>query len=290
MENQKYIFVTGGTGNQGGAIARNLIQNKNWKVKVLTRNPNSEKSKSLGKLGIELLKGDLNDQSSYKDYLKDVYGIFSVQNFIDGIDKEINQGKQLADLAKLNDVKHFIYSSVSGADLNTGIPHFESKNRIEEHIKNLKIPYSIIRPTSFYENLQNPEVKNRIIKGKLVMPLKIDLQQEFVSVQDLGMVVHQLFNTPSKYLGKTITVASDSMTMGELADLLSRSMNRTIKYEKLPGIITRLVMGKNLYRMFKWIDRHEPKFVNDISIIKEEFKGMTNMETWIEKEFKHGII
>ncbi len=80
-------------------MARNLIQDNNWKVKVLTRNPDSQKSKSLKKLGIELLKGDLNDQSSYKDYLKDVYGIFSVQNFTDGIDKEINQGKQLADLA-----------------------------------------------------------------------------------------------------------------------------------------------------------------------------------------------
>ncbi len=286
MENKKVILVTGGTGRQGGAIARNLIQDKDWKVKVLTRNPNSEKSKTLERLGIELLKGDLNDQSTFKDYLKGVYGIFSVQNFNDGITKEIKQGKLLADLAKLYEIKHLVYSSVSGADKKTGIPHFESKNKIEEHIKNLEIPYSIIRPTSFYENLQNPEVRKRILKGKLVMPLKKDLRQEFISIQDIGIVGHQMFNNPSKYLGKTITLASDSMTMSELTDLLSRSMNKSIKYEKLPRIITRLVMGKNLYKMFRWMDKNEPVFVEDISQIKKEFKGMTNMKAWIEKEFK----
>ena len=117
------------------------------------------------------------------------------------------------------------------------------------------------------------------------MPFKKDLRQEFISVQDIGIVGHQIFNNPSKYLGKTITLASDIMTMLELADLLSRSMNRKIKYEKLPSIITRLVMGKNLYKMFRWIDKNEPKFVKDISVIKAEFKGMTNMKTWIDIEF-----
>lgn len=286
MENEKVIFVTGGTGNQGGAIARNLILDKNWRVKVLTRNPNSEKSKSLENLGIELLKGDLNDQNSYKGYLKGVHGIFSVQDFKNGIDQEIIQGKQLADSAKLYDIKHLVYSSVSGADEKTGIPHFESKNKIEEHIKNIGIPYSIIRPTFFYENLQNPEVKKRILKGKLVMPLNKNLRQEFISVQDIGIVGNQIFNNRSKYLGKTITLASDSMTMSELSELLSKSMKRKIKYEKLPSIISRLVMGKNLYKMFRWIDKNEPKFVEDISKVKKEFEGMTNMKTWIEQEFK----
>ena len=172
MENRKVIFVTGGTGNQGGAIARNLIRSGKWKVQVLSRNPDSEQSSKLKKHGIEVLQGDLDFPQTYKGYLSGVHGVFSVQNFTAGINREINQGKQLVDVAKDNKIQHFLYSSVSGADLKTGIPHFESKNEIEQHIIKSEIPYTIIRPTSFYENLLNPEVKKRVLKGKLVIPLE----------------------------------------------------------------------------------------------------------------------
>jgi len=212
MDNQKIVLVTGGTGNQGGAIARNLHKDKNWKVEVLTRNPDSRKSLELKKLGIEVVKGDLDKPSTYKNALDSVYGIFSVQNYQEGIEKEIKQGQLLADAAKAAKIEHFIYSSVSGADLQTGIPHFDSKYKIEEYIKSLRIPYSIIRPTSFYENLLNPEVKKRILKGKLVMPVSKDLKQEFISVEDIGRVALKMFNNPSTYVNKTLTIASDSMT------------------------------------------------------------------------------
>ena len=244
MENRKVILVTGGTGNQGGAVARNLLKQGKWKVKVLSRNQESIKSKILKSEGIDVVEGNLNDPISYSEYFNKIYGIFSVQNFTNGIDKEIEQGKKIAELAKLKGVKHLLYSSVSGTDLESGIPHFESKNKIEEHIKNIGVPFTIIRPTSFYENLLNPEVKKRILKGKLVMPINKDVSQEFISMQDIGIIAGQIFNNPSKYLSKTITIASDKMTMEDLSKLLSKTMNKEIKYEKLPKIITRLVMGR----------------------------------------------
>jgi len=73
MTNNKTIFVTGGTGNQGGAVARNLTQ-QGFIVKVLTRNPNSIKSENLKKMNIEVIKGDLNNADTYREYLKNVYG------------------------------------------------------------------------------------------------------------------------------------------------------------------------------------------------------------------------
>jgi len=286
MENRKVILVTGGTGNQGGAVAINLLKQGKWKVKVLSRNQESVKSKILKSEGIDVVAGNLNDPKSYSEYLNKIYGIFSVQNFTNGIDKEIEQGKTITELAKIKGVKHLIYSSVSGTDLKSGIPHFESKNIIEKHIKNTGVPFTIIRPTSFYENLLNPEVKKRILKGKLVMPINKDVRQEFISLQDIGIIVGQIFNNPSKYLGKTITIASDKMTMEDLSKLLSKTMNKEIKYEKLPKFITRLVMGKNLYKMFNWVNKERPEFVSDIEALRKEFMGMTNLESWLKEEFK----
>jgi len=287
MANRNKIFVTGGTGNQGGAIVRNLYASDKYEIVVLSRNPKSKKALRLKELGVKVVQGDLNNPNSYNNYLSNVYGVFSVQDFSQGVEKEIAQGIQLADLTKENKIKHLIYSSVCGADLKSGIPHFESKNKIERHIKGIGIPHSIIRPTSFYENLLNPEVKKRIMKGKLVMPIHEEFEQEFISCNDIGIVGVQMFNNPSSYLGKTITIASDKMTMGDLAKLLSRVLGKEIKYQKLSGIITRLVMGKNLHKMFKWINKTRPEFVKNIDEIRREFIGFTNMETWLMNEFKN---
>ena len=70
-------------------------------------------------------------------------------------------------MAKENGVKHFLYSSVIGADVHTGIPHWESKFQIENHIKQIGLSYTIIRPASLFENLLIPQVKSRLLKGKL---------------------------------------------------------------------------------------------------------------------------
>lgn len=158
MINNKTIFVTGGTGNQGGAVAINLLRS-GCTVKVLTRNIDSAKAQELKKLNIELVKGDLNYADTYREHLKNVYGIFSVQTFENGVEKEINQGITLATIAKELGVKHFLYSSVAGANLNTGVPLMDSKMKIENHIKQTGLPFTIIRPTSLYENFLIPQVK-----------------------------------------------------------------------------------------------------------------------------------
>ena len=87
--------------------------------------------------------------------------------FEDGTEGEIRRGKLMADIAKENKVEHLVYNSVANADKNTGIPHFESKYKVEQHIKNLEIPYTIIGPTFFMENLLGPGLE----QSQLALPL-----------------------------------------------------------------------------------------------------------------------
>lgn len=64
MENkQKVILVIGATGNQGGGVARELLNNGH-KIKALTRNTSSSSSEKLKKMGAELVEGDLANVSS----------------------------------------------------------------------------------------------------------------------------------------------------------------------------------------------------------------------------------
>lgn len=285
MTNNKTIFVTGGTGNQGGAVARNLTE-QGFTVKVLTRNPNSIQSGNLKKMNIEVVKGDLNNADTYREYLKNVYGIFSVQTFENGVEKEINQGITLATVAKEFGVKHFLYSSVFGADLNTGVAHMESKFKIENHIKQIGLPFTIIRPTSLFENFLIPQVKKGILKGKLVQAINRNTVLQYITAEDIGKAAAKIFQESEMYLGKTIPLATEQLSTQEVADKFSEVLNKKIEYKKLPVLITRLFLGKNLYKMFKWMTEIS-SFQNEVvDLTKKEFTNPVSLKTWIERNFQ----
>jgi uncharacterized protein YbjT (DUF2867 family) len=280
----KTYFVTGATGNQGGAVIKHLLKN-GFRVKALTRDPDSVKSKGLAASGADIIEGDLNTPSSYNNHLKDVDGVFCVLTMKDGAKKELQQGLSFAQEVKKSGSPHFLYSSVIGADLGTGIPHWESKNQIEGYIKRIGLSYTIIRPASLYENLFIPQVRSRILKGKLVFPVQKNKLQQYIGAHDVGRISTTIFMNPSGYLSKTVSLAVEEMDGEQLAGLLSKIMNRPMKYEKLPGIITRIAMGKNLYKMFSWINANDEKFIKDIDAIRNEFPGFLSFEDWIKTSF-----
>ena len=279
----KKIFVTGATGNQGGATARNLLS-KGFYVKALVRNPDTAKLNA--KENLEIIKGDLNDVNSYRQHLRDCDGVFCNLVFIYGIDRELKQGFELVNAARESNVKHFVYASVIGSDLNTGIPHWESKNKIEEHIKSSGMSYTVLRPSSLYENMLIPQVKSRILKGKLVLPTHKTTVQQFISSEDVGKIATTVFSNPDKYKGLTMNLAAEQMNAEHLASTFSKVLGREIKFQQLPMFITRLVMGKNLAKMFRWVNNNDSCFVKDLQAFKNEFPGMLSLEEWIKTHFK----
>jgi uncharacterized protein YbjT (DUF2867 family) len=151
VNSQRKILVTGATGQQGGSLARLLLQKKH-KVYALTRNAQSSAAQDLRNRGANIVKGHLDDSDSLEHAVEDVESIFLMGTpFEDGIEGEIRRGKLMADIAKENNIEHLVYSSVANADKKTGIPHFESKYKVEQHIKNLGIPHTIIGPTFLWK-------------------------------------------------------------------------------------------------------------------------------------------
>ena len=120
-KNRNIILVTGATGNQGGAIAHQLLSS-GCRVRAMTRNPQSAGSKALAAMGAELVKGDFDDPESLEYALKGVWGAYSVQNtWMAGVAAEEEYGKRFAEIARKMDIGHFVYSSVGSAHRNTGI-------------------------------------------------------------------------------------------------------------------------------------------------------------------------
>jgi len=82
-----------------------------------------------------------------------------------------------------------------------------------------------------------------------------------------------------------MNLAAEQMDGRELAALFSAVLNRPIKFQLLPMFITRLVMGRDLTKMFRWVNQHDMLLVKDIPELKKEFPGMRPMRDWIQDNF-----
>jgi uncharacterized protein YbjT (DUF2867 family) len=286
MANYKSIVVLGGTGNQGGAVAKNLLEN-NFHVKVLTRKSDSPNAKKLKELHAEIISGDLDKPKTFSEMLKDAMGLFCVLTFDEGVEKEIERGVNLVNLAKANNVQHFLYSSIAGAAIESGVPLWESKRKIENYLKQTGIPYTIIRPNLLFETFLFPRIKNGILKGKLASPVNKDRVQQFIACQDIGKISVDIFSNPDKYLDKTITLGTEQFNLNQLAELFSKVLGRKIEYKKIPMFITRMVMGKDLYKMFKWVNHNNTIFLENIEQYRTDYPDYLKFEKWIEANFKN---
>jgi len=288
MINQdKTVLVTGATGRQGGAVIRHMIP-KGWRLRALTRNPANHAAQELARQGIELVQGDLEDPASLPAPLRDIYGVYSVQDFwAVGAKREITQGKNLADEAKKAGVKHFVYSSVGGAERNTGIPHWESKWEIEKHIRGLGLPATVIRPAAFMETYYIDQVEIGILKGKLADPIRADKPYQTIATDDIGAFVALAFERPQEFIGKELEIAGSELTNPEAAKVFSRVLGKPVKFQKLPLPLIRLVLGKEFYQMFRWFN--ESGFKADIQGLRRTYPEvhLHTLEEWLRYEGWH---
>ncbi len=148
------------------------------------------------------------------------------------------------------------------------------------------MPFTIIRPTSLYENFLIPQVRKGILKGKLVQPINRDTIQQYVAVEDIGKAAAKIFQNSDLYLSKTIPLATEQLSTQEVADIFSHVLNKKIEYQKLPVLVTRLFLGKNLYKMFKWINEKSSFQKEDLELTHKEFPNLLSLKSWIEMNFK----
>jgi uncharacterized protein YbjT (DUF2867 family) len=261
------ILVTGATGQQGGTLAKLLLQ-KNHKVYALVRNIQSPAARQLEKEGANLVKGDLNNLDSFEQAVNGVDSIFLMGTPLeDGIEGEIRRGKMMADIAKEKNVKHLVYSSVANADRNTGIPHFESKYKVEQHIQNLGIPYTIIGPAFFMENLLT-YLKPGLEQGQLALPLSPSSILQQIALENIAEFTTLVLERRNSFLGNRIDIASDEVTGEQAAKILSDELGRKIKYVQIPLEQIRQA-SEDIALMYEWYERLGPGI--DITNLHQEY-------------------
>jgi len=283
----KIILITGATGRQGGAVVRNMLP-KGWKLRALTRNAKGSAAQELSRQGVEVVGGDLEDPASLNIALSGAYGAFSVQDFWSvGARREVLQGKNLADAAKKAGVAHFVYSSVGGAERNSGISHWESKWEVEQHVRKLKLPATILRPAAFMENYYIDQVEIGILKGKLTDPIRADKAYQTIAVDDIGAFVALAFERPKEFIGAEIEIAGSELTNAQAAEVFGRVLGKKVKFQRIPLPIVRFVLGKEFYQMFRWFN--QAGFKADIEGLRRRYPEvrLRSLEQWLRDEGWH---
>lgn len=279
----KTILVTGATGRQGGAAIRHLLPN-GWKLRALTRNPTGYAAKQLSGQGVEVLQGDLEDPGSLERAAHRVYGIFSVQDYwVTGFRREVQQGKNLADIAKTS-VAHFVDSSVGGAERNTGITPWETKWEIDKHIRKLGLPATIFRPTGFMEIYHMLELEVGLLIGRFLDPVRPGKTYQSIATDDIGAFVALAFDRPKQFIGMELEIAGSELTPRQTADIFSRVMGKPVKYGRLPMLAARILLGKDFHAMFRWLNRDG--FQANIPELRRKYPEihLHSLEEWLRED------
>ena len=268
MSDGRLVLVTGATGQQGGSVARRLLE-LGFRVRGITRNIESDAAKQLAAMGAEMVRAEFTDAESLSEALDDVDAVFAMTTpFEAGVDAETAQGVALVDAAVSSGVDHFVYSSVASANKATGIPHFDSKYGVEEHLAASGLRWTVIAPVYFMSNLFFPDMLNGLKEGTYAIALPADLPLQQVATEDIGAFAAHVLANPEEFVAKRIDIAGDKLSSRESADVLAGVLGRPVSVFEVPMDGNRS-FSEDLALMYEWFV--STGFVADIEGLRSAY-------------------
>jgi uncharacterized protein YbjT (DUF2867 family) len=260
MADKKIIAVVGATGSQGGGLARAILADPNggFAVRAITRDTNKDNAKALASQGAEVVSANLDDVESLKKALAGAYGVYAVTNFWEHFsgEKEKAQAKNIAEAAKAAGVKHVIWSTLEDTrklmdpsdkrmpmlQEKYRVPHFDAKAEADAYFAGLPVTYLV---TSFYwDNLYMfglAPKKDDTGVYSWTFPMA-NSKLAGIAVEDIGKVAYGIFKAGSQYIGKTVGITGENLTIDEMGEKLSKGLGiGPVKYNAVEA---------NTYRSF----------------------------------------
>jgi uncharacterized protein YbjT (DUF2867 family) len=275
------IAVFGGTGQQGGSVINSLLS-RGAQVRALVRNPGSDRAQALAGRGVELARVEIGDAASLSAALGGVAAFFFMTtpagHRLADIEGETQQGIALADAAVAAAVPHVVFSSVGGAERDSGVPHFESKRRVEEHLEQSGLRVTVVRPVAFMDNFtaMGPSVEN----GELVLrwPLPDDVPLQLVAVRDIGRISASLLLGAAEAPGGAVEIAGDELTGSRIAAAFGAHAGLPARYEALPLHV--LGDDADAQAMFRWF-AETPAYQADLGAVKAIEPSVWDLPAWL---------
>lgn len=256
MNESKIVVVAGATGRQGGAVARALLAD-GWRVRALTRDAGSAKARELAAIGADVVQADMADPASLGRAFAGAHGVYSVQNpMISGLEAEVRQGRNVGDAASRAGVRHLVYGSAGIGERGTGVGSWESKLDVEDHLRELGLPVTVLRPTAFMEVMTDRafypaagawHVWPKIAGGSF--------RAAWLSCRDLGIIAARVFAAGDRYVGRQLLLAADLRTLDDCRRAHAEVFGRKPKRLPMPVWLFRRFTPDTV-QMWRWLAEH----------------------------------
>lgn len=275
----KTILVFGATGKQG-SVAALALQDAGFKVRGTSRDLNGEVASRLADAGIEMVRADIDDVESVKESLEGIYGLYLIVPSMYDHD-DLGYAKVVLDLALEKGIKHLVYLSYLSADPDDGYKDAK-KQLTEDYIRELGLPYTIVRSVEFMEDF-NEWWKDEILNDGISDPRDGDFPRQFIACKDLASFALQAFKNPDEWVGKAINVAGDEMTNTELAEIFSRVLGRPVplKHITWEEWEERYQIPSVIVDVWKWYNK--TRFVVDVKKLREQYPDMQELEDFLRE-------
>jgi len=258
-ERQKIIAVVGATGAQGSGLVRAILADPKggFKVRALTRKPESDKGKELAAMGAEVVAADLDDQKSLERAFAGAYGALCLTNYWEHFspERELSQATNLAKAAKAAGLKHVVWSTLEDTrrwvplsddrmPTLTGsykVPHFDAKGEADEVFRREGVPTTFLLTAFYWDNFiyfgAGPQ---RTPDGKLALVFPLgDKKLPAIAAEDIGKAVYAIFKRGKEFIGRMVGIAGEHLTGAELAAGMSRALGLEIGYLDVPPEVYR---------------------------------------------------
>jgi uncharacterized protein YbjT (DUF2867 family) len=251
----------------------------------LVRDPGSPAARELAGQGARLVTGDLDDRSSLVRAMTGAHGVFSVQTFMSpaGIGGEIRHGRAVADAAAAAGVEHVVYTSVGGADRDSGVPHFASKWTIEQHLRSTGVPATVLRPTFFMDNFaaHGPMLVDGVLMVSVA--LRPETPVQLISVEDIAVFAADAFDQPELYAGQAVELAGDELTGTQLAEAFGAHAGLPARFVPMElddlAANVHIPFSHEIALMFEWFQTDG--YRADIPVLRKRHPGLRTFSDWL---------
>ncbi|MGI5206050.1 NmrA family NAD(P)-binding protein [Spirillospora sp. CA-108201] len=199
---------------------------------------------------------------------------------------KLDQGVNVADAAKAAGVRHMVFSSVGGAEsqnrfyVERGWGRIE-KWRIEQHIRELGVPATILRPAGLMEDFTSPA--RFFQNGSLNVPWRDDLVMQLIAVDDTGAFAARAFAGPDGHLGKAIEITGDRLTAPQIAEALGAAAGRPVPHTRIP-VEALWKHAPEVAKVFTWADA--AYYDTDLAPLRKAHPDVMDFRTWLKHSGK----
>jgi uncharacterized protein YbjT (DUF2867 family) len=306
MSDSKVIAVVGATGHQGGGLARAILADPDggFACRALTRNPSSDAARALADAGAEVVRVDLDDPASVDAAFAGAYGAFCVTFFWEhfSVDREQAEARTMAAAAAKAGLRHVIWSTLEDTRQlvpldddrmptlqgRFKVPHYDGKGEINHVFTDAGVPTTFLQTSFYWENYilfgMGPQ---RGPDGKLAITMPLgDAKLPSMASEDIGRCAYGIFKAGDRYIGETVSIAGEHVSVAEMVAAFSRALGEEVVYNDVPPEVFRgfgFPGADDIGNMFQFKRDFEAEYraPRDVSATRALNPQLQTFESWL---------